>query len=79
MTGLLALMLLTDARWPSRAGPDGRITGDHRLHAVRGHLLEMAGDHTTALRCYRAAARRATSLPQRRYRQALRAARLAVE
>lgn len=23
---------------------DGRIADDHRLHAVRAHLLEMAGD-----------------------------------
>lgn len=40
------------------AGLDGdeRITGDHRFHAVRGHLLETAGDHTAALRCYQAAA-----------------------
>src|SRR5215467_1662036 len=53
-----------------------RIAGDHRFHAVRGHLLEMAGDRAGALRCYQAAARRATSLPQQRYLQA-RAARLA--
>jgi len=59
------------------AGLDGdeRITGDHRFLAVRGHLLEMAGDPAAALRCYQAAARRATSLPQQRYLQA-RAARL---
>jgi predicted RNA polymerase sigma factor len=55
---------------------DERITGDHRFYAVRGHLLEMAGDRAAARRCYQAAARRATSLPQRRYLQA-RAARLA--
>jgi len=60
------------------AGLDGdeRITGDHRFHAVRGHLLEMAGDRAAALRCYQDAARRTTSLPQQRYLQA-RAARLA--
>jgi RNA polymerase sigma factor (sigma-70 family) len=60
------------------AGLDGdeRITGDHRFHSVRGHLLEMAGDRAAALRCYQDAARRATSLPQQRYLQA-RAARLA--
>jgi len=62
------------------AGLDGdeRITGDHRFHAVRGHLLEMAGDRAAALRCYQDAARRASSLPQQRYLQA-RAARLAQE
>ena len=25
---------------------DDRIAGDHRLHAVRAHLLEMAGDRS---------------------------------
>ena len=133
--GLLALMLLTDARRPARAGPDGglvpmaeqdgslwdagriaegvalitealprghdlwpvgsprrsaprrgldllgkleadeRIADDHRLHAVRGHLLEMAGDRAGARDAYEAAARRTTNLPQRRYLHT-RAARL---
>ncbi len=49
---------------------DDRVTGDHRLHAVRGHLLEMAGDRAAARECYQAAARRAISLPQQRYLQA---------
>jgi RNA polymerase sigma factor (sigma-70 family) len=52
-----------------------RIGGDHRFHAVRAHLLEMAGDRVTARDGYEAAARRATSLPQQRYLNA-RAARL---
>nr|BFE82932.1 sigma factor-like helix-turn-helix DNA-binding protein [Planobispora longispora] len=55
---------------------DGRIAEDHRLHAVRAHLLEMAGDRPAARECYLAAARRATGLPQRRYLNG-RAARLA--
>jgi predicted RNA polymerase sigma factor len=55
---------------------DERIAGDHRLHAVRGHLLEAAGDRAAARDCYQAAARRALSLPQQRYLQA-RAGRLA--
>jgi predicted RNA polymerase sigma factor len=55
---------------------DERIAGDHRLHAVRGHLLEAAGDRAAARDCYQAAARRALSLPQQRYLQA-RAARMA--
>ena len=55
---------------------DERIAGDHRMHAVRGHLLERAGDRAAARDCYQAAARRALSLPQQRYLQA-RAARLA--
>jgi RNA polymerase sigma factor (sigma-70 family) len=55
---------------------DGRIVGDHRLHAVRGHLLEMAGDRGAARDSYQTAARRTTSFPQQRYLYA-RAARLA--
>jgi RNA polymerase sigma factor (sigma-70 family) len=55
---------------------DERIAGDHRLHAVRAHLLEMAGDRAAARESYQAAARRATSFPQQRYLNA-RAARLA--
>jgi predicted RNA polymerase sigma factor len=47
----------------------------HRLDAVRAHLLELAGDHAAAREHYRSAARRTTSLPERRYLQA-RAARL---
>jgi RNA polymerase sigma factor (sigma-70 family) len=54
---------------------DERIAGDHRLHAVRAHLLEMTGDRAAARDSYQAAARRTTSLPQQRYLHA-RAARL---
>jgi RNA polymerase sigma factor (sigma-70 family) len=46
---------------------DDRIAQDHRLHAVRAHLLEMAGDRAAARESYLAAARRTTSLPQQRY------------
>jgi RNA polymerase sigma factor (sigma-70 family) len=49
---------------------DGRLAGHHRLDAVRAHLLEMAGDHAQARAAYRAAARRTTSLPERRYLEA---------
>ncbi|WP_326562822.1 hypothetical protein [Micromonospora sp. NBC_01796] len=55
---------------------DQRIAGDHRLHAVRAHLLEMSGDHGGARRSYEKAASLATSLPQQRYLNT-RAARLA--
>jgi RNA polymerase sigma factor (sigma-70 family) len=48
-------------------GADARINADRRFHAVRGHLLEMAGDRTAALEAYRAAARVATNLQQQRY------------
>jgi len=54
---------------------DERIAGDHRLHAVRAHLLEMAGDRVGARDSYQAAAGRTTSIPQQRYLHA-RAARL---
>jgi RNA polymerase sigma factor (sigma-70 family) len=54
---------------------DQRIGEDHRLHAVRAHLLEMSGDGVAARDAYRAAARRTNSLPQQRYLHA-RAARL---
>jgi RNA polymerase sigma factor (sigma-70 family) len=46
---------------------DGRLTGHHRLDAVRAHLLELAGDHPAAIAHYRIAARRTTSLPERNY------------
>ena len=55
---------------------DERVAGDHRLHAVRAHLLEMAGDPVAARDAYLAAARQTTSLPQQRYLHA-QAARLA--
>jgi RNA polymerase sigma factor (sigma-70 family) len=56
-------------------GADDLIADDHRLHAVRGHLLEMAGDREPARTAYYAAAERTTSIPQQRYLHA-RAARL---
>jgi RNA polymerase sigma factor (sigma-70 family) len=46
---------------------DGRLTGHHRLDAVRAHLLEMAGDHQAAIAHYRKAAERTTSIPERNY------------
>jgi RNA polymerase sigma factor (sigma-70 family) len=57
---------------------DERLTGHYRLHAVRAHLLEMAGDTKGALAHYRAAANRTTNLPEQRY-LAKRAARLKME
>jgi predicted RNA polymerase sigma factor len=55
---------------------DARLRGHHRLHAVRAHLLERAGDREGALHHYRAAAERTASLPERDY-LVLRAARVA--
>jgi len=53
-----------------------RLMNDPALDAVRGHLLEMAGDHAAAIEHYRAAAARTTSIPERNY-LTTRAARLA--
>ncbi len=46
---------------------DDRITGHYRLHAVRAHLLERIGDHEGAIRNYRLAAGRTTSIPEQNY------------
>jgi RNA polymerase sigma factor (sigma-70 family) len=54
---------------------DERMTHTHRLEAVRGHLLELAGDPDAARESYRRAARMTASLSEQRY-LALRAARL---
>jgi RNA polymerase sigma factor (sigma-70 family) len=54
---------------------DDRICENHRLYAVRGHLLEMAGDEVAARDAYQEAARRTMSFPQQRYLNG-RAARL---
>jgi predicted RNA polymerase sigma factor len=54
---------------------DPRLAGHHRLDAVRGHLLERAGDRTGAAACYRRAADRTTSVAERNY-LLLQAARL---
>lgn len=55
---------------------DDRIARHHRLEAVRAHLLEHAGELDAARESYRLAARRTTSLPERRYLEG-RAARIA--
>jgi RNA polymerase sigma factor (sigma-70 family) len=46
---------------------DPRIAQHHRLHSVRAHLLELAGDRTGAIAHYRAAATKTASLPERNY------------
>ncbi len=46
---------------------DPRMARHHRLAAVRGRLLELAGDPAGAAAAYRLAARRTTSLPERDY------------
>jgi RNA polymerase sigma factor (sigma-70 family) len=45
----------------------GRLRDHHRLHAVRGHLLEMAEEFIGAIENYQAAAARTASLPERNY------------
>jgi RNA polymerase sigma factor (sigma-70 family) len=54
---------------------DDHMTRTHRLEAVRGHLLELAGDALAARESYQRAARMTASVPEQRY-LALRAARL---
>ncbi|WP_083983753.1 RNA polymerase sigma factor [Actinomadura hibisca] len=49
---------------------DERLAAHHRLHAVRAHLLELAGDHQAARTAYRTAARLTTSIPEQRYLRA---------
>ena len=51
----------------ARLDGDERIAEDHRLHAVRGHLLEMAGDRPGARASYLAAAARTANSAQQRY------------
>jgi RNA polymerase sigma factor (sigma-70 family) len=54
---------------------DDRVHPSHRLESVRAHLLEMNGDTEAARNAYVDAARRAVSIPERRYLTS-RAARL---
>ena len=54
---------------------DERMAHNHRLDAVRGHLLEMAGEPVAARQAYLRAARMTASLPEQRY-LGLRVARL---
>ena len=46
---------------------DPAMRRHHRTHAVRAHLLEMAGDPAGAIDGYRQAAQLTTSLPEQRY------------
>jgi predicted RNA polymerase sigma factor len=46
---------------------DGRLAGHHRLHVVRAHLLERAGDLDGARAELDEAMRRTTSTPERRH------------
>ena len=46
---------------------DPQLRRQHRIHAVRAHLLEMAGRAEDARQSYAVAARLATSIPEQRY------------
>ncbi|MHB8459170.1 MAG: RNA polymerase sigma factor [Candidatus Limnocylindrales bacterium] len=54
---------------------DERMAHNHRVDAVRGHLLELADEAVAARAAYQRAARMTASIPEQRY-LALRAARL---
>ena len=49
------------------AEADPALAGHHRVHAVRAHLLELAGDREAARAHYDLAARRTLSVPEQRY------------
>ncbi len=51
-------------------GEDKRVAEDHRLYAVRAHLLEMLGRRGVAREAYEAAAARTGNLAQQRYLRA---------
>ncbi len=51
----------------SSLADDGRVASHHRLHAMRGHLVEMAGRPTEAREAFQEAARRTSSIPEKRY------------
>jgi RNA polymerase sigma factor (sigma-70 family) len=54
---------------------DDHMAHNHRVHAVRGHLLELGGDPVAARESYLQAARMTASIPEQRY-LTLQAARL---
>jgi predicted RNA polymerase sigma factor len=59
-------------------GLEQRLGDHHRLHAVRAHLCELAGDTETAVVEFRAAAARTTNVREQHY-LTTQAARLATE
>jgi len=46
---------------------DPKLRTNHRLHAARAHLLELAGRPAEARTAYADAARLTTSIPEQRY------------
>jgi predicted RNA polymerase sigma factor len=61
-SGPLAGLQILDA-----LADDPRIADHHRYHAVRGQLLEMAGDRCAARSAFDRAARLTASVPEKRY------------
>jgi RNA polymerase sigma factor (sigma-70 family) len=49
------------------AQADPALAGHHRVHAVRAHLLDTAGEHAAARAEYEIAARLTLSVPEQRY------------
>jgi predicted RNA polymerase sigma factor len=49
---------------------DDRVARHHRLYAMRGHLLELAGSPGAARDAFDEAARRTASIPEKRYLRA---------
>jgi len=52
---------------PAEVQQDRRLTTSHRVPAVRGHLLELAGDSAAAAEAQHIACRLTTSRPERDY------------
>ena len=46
---------------------DERVSRHHRLYAMRGHLLQLAGSPAEARDAFEEAARRTASAPEKRY------------
>jgi RNA polymerase sigma factor (sigma-70 family) len=74
MTALNHAVAVARSRGPEAALPlvdelakDKRLADHHRLHAVRAHLLELAGELAEATSAYRKAASLTRSLPEQRY------------
>ena len=81
MVTLNRAVALAEVRGPRAAldelaAAEPALAGHHRLHAVRAHLLEAAGEPDAAREEFRLAARGTLSLPEQRYLEA-QAARLA--
>jgi RNA polymerase sigma factor (sigma-70 family) len=57
---------------------DARLADQHRVHAVRAHLLELHGEHREAISNYHTAAAKTNNLAERNY-LLMRAARLSAD